>query len=524
MPVFIAYFGADWRYQFVNAAYEQWYGKPRLWFVGRTVREVMGEESFARIEAQMHRVMGGEAVHFVFERRAPNGDYTRVLDTHFVPDIGANGVQGIYALVTDHTERRLAEDAALRARWEMRAVADNLPSLITYIDADMRYRYVNAGFLAWYQQPPDAFIGHQVADVVGPSFTLTGPLMQRALQGESLDFDYARRNDYFADPERILRVRLLPDTVAGITRGFIALIDDITDARQANAALRRAEQELRAVIDTIPELVAAFDMQARFIYVNRSFAAWYGAPEQWFPGLHLEDVLAPALTSTVMPAIRRVMTGARVSVQPEGALIRPCDGAQRFYRTNYAPFMDGDVQRGFVATAQDITEWVEANRALRQQEIRLRQIADASSDAFWLLTLDNATPFYVSPGFEAIFGRRCAEAHGNAVGWLEAIHSEDRERMANAFSAMLNGAHLDAEYRILRPDGEVRWVHDKARLVRDGRGMPLAIAGVVSDVSERRLQHSELVEYARRLEHAQTVGTLGFLQVELTGQSVLWSA
>ncbi len=651
VPVFIAHFSAEWRYTFVNAAYERWYGKSRQWFVGRTVREVMGSENFVRIESQLQRVMAGETVHFVFERRAPNGDCIHVLDAHFVPDVGAEGVRGIYSLVTDDTQRRVAQDAALRAQWEMRAVADNLPALITYVDDELRYRYVNASFLAWYQQAPQDFIGHKVEDVVGSAFALTGPLMRRALSGESLDFEYPRRNERFPDPERILRVRLLPDTIAGLTRGFIALIDDITDMRRADDALRRAEQELRAVIDTTPALVAAFDMEARFIYVNRSFAEWCGRPERWFPGRQVETVMAPALAALVMPTIRRALAGEHVTVEPQCALIRPRDGAERYCRAQYVPLMDGDVQRGFVGTAQDVTEWMAINRALRQQEIRLRQIAEASSEAFtlsdlqrhnityaspaferifgltgralvsrglswlelvhpddrprivhefaqtlqrggfvseyrvlrpggelrwvhdkadlvrnddgevvglasvisditerqesqralqqsemrlsqiaqtitevfWLLTLDGSTPFYVSPGFETVFGRSCAEAKGNAVGWLEAIHSDDREHMASAFSAMLGGAPLDAEYRILRPDGEQRWINDKGRSIRDESGKPVAIAGVATDVTERHLQYCELVDYARRLERAQTVGNLGFWQLDLHDLSMVCS-
>ncbi len=777
--VFIAYYGADWRYQFVNYAYEHWYGQPREWFVGRTVQEVLGEEIFARLEPQLQRAMHGETVNFVFQRVSPDGREIRILDTHLMPDRGVDGVQGIYSMVTDDTERRLAEDAALRAQWEMRAVADNLPALVAYIDADLRYRYVNAGFLTWYQMPAHAFIGNKVADVVGKSYALTGPLMDRALQGESIDFDYLRLNERFTDPERVMRVRLLPDTVAGRTRGFIALLEDITDARRAEQSQRQAEQELRAVIDAIPALVAAFDMEARFTYVNRQFAVWYGQPEQWFPGRRLEDLLTPELVARVMPPTQRVMAGERVSFGPNGPTIRPSDGAERYFRVEYAPFMDGEVQRGFVGIAQDVTEKIETNRALQEQETRLHQIAYASSeafclsnlrrtqliyaspaherifgisnedlvrgtlswidmvypedrpriaaefgqtaarggfiaeyrlmrpsgevcwvhdkadlvrnddgvviglasvisditerhqqqrliernaarlaqaqraaklglweldvasgdiywspemrdlfelsadtpalsiesyieflhpddvakvtdavataiagrdsydiehrvvlrsgrvlllhsqatvereadglprrmtglvrdvteryeaqvalkqsemrlrqitetitDSFWLLTLDNSTPFYVSPGFELLFGRPCSDARGNAVSWLEAIHADDRSRMAGEFAAMLNGAPLDSEYRIVRPDGEVRWVHDKGRSVRDVRGMPLAIAGVTSDVTERRRQHSELVEYAGRLERAQLVGNLGFWQVDLADHTMLWS-
>lgn len=779
VPVFIAYYGADGRYQFVNSAYEKWYGRPRAWFIGRTVQEVIGAELFQRVEAQLRRAMAGEAINFVFQHLAPDGREMRIFNTHLMPAKIGDRVQGIYAMVTDDTERRLAEDAALRAQWELRAVADNLPALITYVDADMRYRYVNAGFLAWYDLPAHAFIGNKVTDVVGASYAVTGPLMERALKGESLDFNYLRHNAACADPERVLRVRLVPDTVAGHTRGFIALLEDITDARKAEHARRQAEQELRAVIDAIPALVAAFDMEARFTYVNRQFAAWYGEPEAWFPGRRLANVLTPELADRVLPSTHRVMAGERVSFGPTGPTTRPSDGAERYFRVEYAPFMDGDTQRGFVGIAQDVTDTVEANRALREQETRLQRIADASSeafcltnlhrtefiyaspaherifgisnqallrgwlrwidmvhpddrtciasefghtverggfvaeyrvmrpngevcwvhdkadlvrdehgkliglasiisditerheqqkliernatrlaqaqraaklglweldlvsgdiywspemrelfelagdalpltganyteflhpddvtlvteavasaiagrdhydiehrvvlhsgrvlqlhsqasvergtdglprrvtglvrditdrheaqaalqqsemrlrqitetisDSFWLLTLDNSTPFYVSPGFEMIFGRPCSQARGDAVGWLQAIHPDDHLRMAAEFAAMLNGAPLDSEYRIVRPAGDERWIHDRARSVRDMRGMPIAIAGVSSDVTERRRQHSELVEYARRLERAQLVGNLGFWQIDIDDYGMLWS-
>ncbi len=782
-PLLIASIGPDQRYRLVNAEYERIWNKPRDWFVGRAIADTLTDEVYRLITPYLAAALAGTPVDFEYEGHyAPREPRTlRDMRARCTPNIVNGRQDGIVMVIEDITRYRSIERAIETAQHPLHDIVDNLSALITYVDADMRYRYVNAGFLAWYQLPAQIFIGNRVADVVGDSYTLTGPLMQRALQGESLDFDYIRHNPRFAEAERVLRVRLLPDTVAGITRGFIALLEDITDTRRAESALRQAEQELRAVIDAIPALVAAFDMDVRFTYVNRQFAAWYGEPESWFPGRRLEDVLEPEIANRVLPPAQRVMAGERVSFGPNGPTTRPSDGAQRYFRVEYAPFMDGGVQRGFVGIAQDVTDTVEANRALHEQETRLHQIANASSeafcltnlrrteliyaspaherifgisnqnlvrgslswidmvypedrpriaaafgqtlarggfvaeyrlmrpngeicwvhdkadlvrdkegtviglasiisditerhehqkliernaarlaqaqraaklglweldlitgdiywspemrdlfelddetltltltadnyieflhpddvalvteavaaaiagrdhydiehrvilksgrvlllhsqatvereadglprrmtglvrditerheaqialqqsemrlrqitetitDSFWLLTLDNSTPFYVSPGFELIFGRRCEEARGNAVGWLEAIHPDDRQRMSTEFSAMLNGAPLDTEYRIVRPDGDVRWVHDKGRSVRDVRGMPLAIAGVTSDVTERRRQHSELVEYAHRLERAQLVGNLGFWQIDLNDHGMLWS-
>ena len=515
VPVFIAYCDVNWRYQFVNSAYEQWYGQPREWFVGRTAQEVMGTELFQRVETQLRRAMAGEAINFVFQHLSPDGREMRIFDSHLIPAMSGNGVQGIYAMVTDDTERRLAEDAALRAQWEMRAVADNLPALITYVDADMRYRYVNAGFLAWYQLPAHAFVGNKVEDLVGASYALTGPLMERALKGESLDFDYLRRNEAFADAERVLRVRLVPDTVAGHTRGFIALLEDITDARKAEHARRQTEQELRAVIDAIPALVAAFDMEARFTYVNRQFAAWYGEHETWFPGRRLEDLLTPELADRVLPPTRRVMAGERVSFGPSGPTIRPSDGAERYFRVEYAPFMDGETQRGFVGIAQDVTDTVEANRALHEQQTRLHQIADASSEAFCLTDLSRTELIYASPAHERIFGISNQELVRGSLRWIDLVYAEDRPHIATEFGHTLAQGGFVAEYRLLRPNGEICWVHDKADLVRDADGKVIGLASIISDITERREQQKLIERNATRLAQAQRAAKLGLWELDL---------
>jgi len=374
LPVFIAYYGTDWRFHYVNAHYEPWYRRPREWFLGRSIVEVLGRRVFALIEPYVERAFAGEEVWFSFDRRTPDGAELRSFHGHLVPDRQTNeGVAGIFAMFEDVTEQRSAERAATQAQWEMQVVADRLPALVAYVDNDLRYRYVNRRFEEWYQKPAAWFIGRSVEEVVGDAFDVTGPLLRRAAQGEALDFDYPRRNPLLNPSERHIRVQLVPDLTAG----------------------------------------------------------------------------------------------------------EPC---------------------GFIALMEDVTERLEAQTALRDSEERLRQITETIDDMFWLIEIGNPRSMYVSPGFATIYARGMDAAGGTPAAWLEWVHAEDRERMARQFARLADGVSYAEEYRILRPDGTERWVLEKAHRVATARPGVMLIAGLTTDITERR----RVAELKRLKEEAES--------------------
>ncbi|MEQ8662594.1 MAG: PAS domain-containing protein, partial [Gammaproteobacteria bacterium] len=165
---------------------------------------------------------------------------------------------------------------------------------------------------------------------------------------------------------------------------------------------------------------------------------------------------------------------------------------------------------------------VHAEMRLRQSEATLRSITETIDDVFWLIEIGRPASMYVSPGFEKLYGRPCAARTADAAGWLRAVHPDDRPRMAERFAALAHGEGFAAEYRILRPDGSLRWVMERARRVASGDDVIL-IAGLTTDITERKLQEAELAEYARRLAEAQDVGGAAFWQLELDGRRVTWS-
>ncbi|NJL44828.1 MAG: response regulator [Leptolyngbyaceae cyanobacterium SM2_3_12] len=123
--------------------------------------------------------------------------------------------------------------------------------------------------------------------------------------------------------------------------------------------------------------------------------------------------------------------------------------------------------------------------ALQESEECLRQLTENITSVFWLSNLDKSKLFYVSSAFEDIWGLPCTMLYQNPRLWLSTIHAEDRSEVMEALSEQLQGTY-DQQYRILRSDGSLRWVRDRAFPIRDKTDQIYRIAGIVDDITERK--------------------------------------
>jgi PAS domain S-box-containing protein len=124
---------------------------------------------------------------------------------------------------------------------------------------------------------------------------------------------------------------------------------------------------------------------------------------------------------------------------------------------------------------------------LHCQEERFRQLAETIREVFYLTDWnperDVQEVLYVSPAYETVWGRTCASLYADPRSWSYDIHPEDRERMVSAFLEGATKGTYEVEYRLLRPDGSVRWIYDRAFPIRDLRGNVYRIAGISEDVT-----------------------------------------
>ncbi|MCU0533772.1 MAG: EAL domain-containing protein [Hydrococcus sp. Prado102] len=145
---------------------------------------------------------------------------------------------------------------------------------------------------------------------------------------------------------------------------------------------------------------------------------------------------------------------------------------------------------------QEILERQKAEKRLQESEERLESILNSLQEMVWSVSAITFKLLYINPAAEQIYDRPLSEFYTNPNLWLEATHPEDRPKLERSYQTVLEKGSFELEYRILRLDGEVRWVCDRSRVIYDERGVPLRIDGITEDITERKRTEEQLIHDA----------------------------
>lgn len=141
---------------------------------------------------------------------------------------------------------------------------------------------------------------------------------------------------------------------------------------------------------------------------------------------------------------------------------------------------------------------------LRVSEDRFRELAETIEDVFWIASPVRDKVYYVSPAFADVWGRSCQSLYERPALWTEAIHPDDRGKTLLAMAATDRGSAYEVEYRIVQPDGKIRWVRDRGFSARNPRGLESRIMGVARDITAAR----QMEDQFRQAQKMEAVGQL----------------
>jgi PAS domain S-box-containing protein len=177
----------------------------------------------------------------------------------------------------------------------------------------------------------------------------------------------------------------------------------------------------------------------------------------------------------------------------------------RVFERFVAPQRLGDQIVGRVVTYRDISQSVRTEQALEQNRAFLEKAQEVAHIGSWVEELDGSEQLGWSTETHRIYGVPLGEFAGTSETFFEFVHADDRDTVrAAAAAAVEEGKPYDIVHRIVTTDGSVRWVHEKADVVRDAEGRPARLIGTVQDVTERR----QLEEQLRHAQKLDAIGTL----------------
>lgn len=163
-----------------------------------------------------------------------------------------------------------------------------------------------------------------------------------------------------------------------------------------------------------------------------------------------------------------------------------------------------------MAVVQDITNAKQTLEKLKESERIFLQLTQNISAVFWMTDPEKNTMIYVSPAYEEIWGRSCASLYAQPSQFLDAIHPLDKERVRAALPSQAEGKFLQ-EYRIIRPNGEIRYIRDKAYPVRNEQGEIYRICGIAEDITGAKETERLLADNHTRLIASSKMSTLGIM-------------
>jgi diguanylate cyclase (GGDEF)-like protein/PAS domain S-box-containing protein len=276
-------------------------------------------------------------------------------------------------------------------------------------------------------------------------------------------------------------------------------VDTVADRGGRTLLLRRAQDRLRhsatakqtAILNALPAHIALLDARGIIVSVNEVWRVG-GADVLEGPGYGIGINYVEICDNTVddessegpqvAEGIRSVLAGRAKAFSIEYA--RASLAEQRVFLLTVTPLGE-DSPNGAVVMLLDVTAERLSEGTLRVSELRFRQMAESIRDVFFLRSIDSARMYYVSPAYERIWGRSCESLYLNPESWLNAIHPEDRENALQVIAATQK-SDFDLEFRIVRLDGEVRWINARGAPILNDAGQPYRTAGVISDITERK--------------------------------------
>ncbi len=192
------------------------------------------------------------------------------------------------------------------------------------------------------------------------------------------------------------------------------------------------------------------------------------------------------------------------AVPPMSSRLQRADGTQVFLtiRVDLLTDEDGAVT-GAITTLEETPDTsLEAEQALREalknHETLFQQFASHVQDVIWIMDPLKPRLVYVSPAWEKIWGRPITDLYERPSLWMESLHPVDRPEVIDAIRGKYGKTHLVREYRIIRPDGEMRRIRDRSYPIYDDNGQIYRVCGLAEDITERKRREEELMTVLRR--------------------------
>lgn len=554
IPDFIFYKDDQGRYQLCNQSFADFAGRSRAAILGQTDQDLFSPAAAAHIRQKDHQVLE-TAASLRHEEWAiyPDGTQRR-LDTLKLPFAPPNNCPpGIIGVCRDITDRKHVEEQLQATSSRLSTLIEHLQAGILVEDEERRIVLVNQAFCNLFELSvaPETLVGQSAAALAKrcqQQFVRADQFLSRQealLHGQEL----LLAEDLCLTDGRTLERDYIPVFQGDTLQGHLWQYRDISHRKAAEQSLIRTSQALTHFSNSLKQLhrlnMASFDhfdalcedylkTGCEMLNFTGGLVTRVEGDRCWVQAAH-SDV--PALRAGCQHDLQDIYCCAVIRHQKtvnsnhvgQDPVLRALPLYQELKLEAYIGtpiFVEGELYGSFCffsesprsqhweqhereiieLMAQSIGKFISAYRteqkrqraeeALRQSEARFRQLAEHIKNVFWIKDPVQPRFLYLSPAYESVMGRSPQALYDDPHSWWEVIHPEERDRVATEMAQQLqvlsDTGNFVLEYRILLPDGGVRWLRDQAFPIRHPDGQIYRIVGITEDLSDRKRQEEAL--------------------------------
>jgi PAS domain S-box-containing protein len=301
-------------------------------------------------------------------------------------------------------------------------------------------------------------------------------------------FAYATEAPDLSHVVNISSLGLLGISIVPVMLLVVLLLTSLVDR------LRRQNDILQKVFQHIPVMLASVDERGGLELVNPEWERTTGWSLEEIRSQNLDMFAECFPDARLRREFREFVTAGKGEWKDFNVRVkngRFIDMSAAFVRLS-----DGTS----LGIGQDITGRQRTEESLRESEERFRQFAENLQDVIWMVDSKVEQLLYINPAYEAVWGLSREAIYQNMHAFMDPVHPEDREIVIEMLREQKEAKLITAEYRIIRPDGAVRWIRDRSFPVRNNEGEIYRIAGVAEDITEKKQAEYRLREYEKVVE------------------------
>ncbi len=392
-------------------------------------------------------------------------------------------------------ERIRSEEILKESEARYRFLVENMHDILWTVNLEMEATFVSPSVIKVLGFTPEERMHQKAEDQLTlQSYELARSTLQKELQYDTedgalldrtarLDLEFWRKDGSVAYLETVMSFIRDSDSKP---IGVYGLSRDVTDRRLAEQALRKSEERVRAVFETVPDCIFIKDHDLKYVQVNPAFERLFGMPAEDLIGRTDDDLFGKEAASRIREVDKRVLGGEVVVEETT----KPVRGIPRTFHVVKAPLRDdtGGIA-GLCGIARDVTERRNVEKELEESEQRYKQLAENSLTGIFIH--QDGVGVYANKRLADITGYSVEEILGKP--FLVSVHPEDREMVAEKIRDRAlgrTGAH-QYELRFRSKSGKIKWAEVLATAI-DYKGRE-AFMGNILDITERK-QAQEMLE------------------------------